>query len=170
MGERTWDAIWNDYYRPLTPEQAADWTAELRQQFRDLSGQELCRAVRWMAGRKGFKYPRLGDLVEAVNSIRSDEREKAGRNNDTREQFIDRANVDAAEQAMTLAIDHEERWDVLCTTCHTVEECDVVNQWAATQWPDWKQYVTDIQHWIARSIGRTAKEIGREMEKKGGER
>ena len=163
MSEYNWRMYLEDYFGLALSEDKASRWADLLYQDVDVDAAELADVVRWVSDRKEKRFgkPTLEDVKIWVRWYRKESRAarcgyKAG------DDFIG-----SVKTAMLKAPDMRRRWDILCSPDYeaglaracTVDECELLDAWAARRWSDWAVASEKIRAGVSRATADALKAI-----------
>jgi len=143
-------ANWN-YPKLRSADDVALWRRQMDRTFGGdryaPTDDELSAAVLWLTGPESrqAEYPTARELSIAVRVLRK--RERPVQDTDTGPD----ARVAQAKTAMIRTNTFAERWDALCNTCQTDDECRAAEAWAIGKWAQqWVDAVSAIKMGFAR--------------------
>lgn len=142
----------------LMDRKAARWfeTLNAKKEYDGLeaatTNSELCAMIGFLAAKENFKVPdhfTVDHLFKWLCWYRKDQRQK--RDGFREEDTGSEANVSRIKAAMNLAVNHEDRFEIMCTRSKTTDEINKVNSWALMRWPDWMEATNDVRAVMIRS-------------------
>lgn len=162
MIETRWFDLLREFFGvTLSEDRAIRWLKLLKEPdaIGDVGEKELEQVLRWVRkqreGEENRKTPNLEMLIGWIKWYR---KEQAGQRRGYRSN-TDQGIMGAVKSAMLNAKSHFLRWDIMCDPVGlgvrverrtTIEECEVLDRWAGTQWPDWEDAKVKIRQNLAR--------------------